>query len=491
MKANFVFLMGLILAVCSISATGQVSISTDGSAPDGSAMLDVKSTNKGILLPRVELSALNSNGPVVTPAIGLQVYNTSTAGTPPNNVTPGYYCWNGTRWIPIVPPRGTNAGDLMRWDGGQWICLPPGSDGKALIVSSGVPGWGQFTAEIPTLQTYSASTITAVAAASGGNVVDGGAIVTERGVCWNTSSNPTTSDSKTIDGAGCGIFTSSLSGLNPNTTYYIKAYAINSAGTGYGDEVNFITGAITLTTTPASSVTCNSAASGGNITNDGGNAVTARGVCWSTSSNPTTAGSHTTDGSGTGTFTSSLTGLTQTTTYYLRAYATNVVGTSYGNEVSFTTGIAFYIGQNYGGGIIFYIDGTGQHGLISSTSDQSTGTQWGCYLTSIPGTGSAIGTGQSNTTIIVNGCPTAGIAARICDDLVLNGYSDWYLPSSAELYQMYLQRNLIGSFAGTYYWSSTQWNSYFALVIYFIVTNNPFLGYKDYTTYHVRAIRAF
>ncbi len=93
----------------------------------------------------------------------------------------------------------------------------------------------------------------------------------------------------------------------------------------------------TVTTITVTSITHNSANSGGNVTYDGGATVTARGVCWSTSSNPTISNYHTTDGSGTGTFTSSITGLADNTTYYVRAYATNSVGTSYGNQIFFTT----------------------------------------------------------------------------------------------------------------------------------------------------------
>ena len=93
----------------------------------------------------------------------------------------------------------------------------------------------------------------------------------------------------------------------------------------------------TLTTTAASSIMTTSATSGGTISSDGGAAITARGVCWSTAANPTITGSHTTDGTGTGSFTSNVTGLTQATTYYLRAYATNSAGTAYGNEITFTT----------------------------------------------------------------------------------------------------------------------------------------------------------
>ncbi|MBA7544886.1 hypothetical protein ES705_37247 [subsurface metagenome] len=170
----------------------------------------------------------------------------------------------------------------------------------------------------------------------------GGAEVTVRGVCWSTSENPTTSDSTTVNGSGTGSFTSNLTGLSCETTYYVRAYATNSAGTAYGPQVNFTTSQCsvnlpTVTTTSVSNITENSAQSGGNVTDDGGAEVTARGVCWSTSENPTIADDKTSDGTGTGSFISSLTGLTANTTYYVRAYATNSVGTSYGNEISFTT----------------------------------------------------------------------------------------------------------------------------------------------------------
>ncbi|MCH7658220.1 MAG: fibrobacter succinogenes major paralogous domain-containing protein [Bacteroidetes bacterium] len=207
------------------------------------------------------------------------------------------------------------------------------------------------TTTIPTVTTISASSITENSAESGGNVTDdGGATVTARGVCWNTSSNPTLADSKTTNGSGTGSFSSSITGLSPVTTYYVRAYATNSVGTSYGSEVTFTTLTIpTISTTSVSSITENSAESGGNITDDGGATVTARGVCWSTSQNPTTADSKTTDGSGTGSFTSLLTGLSSETTYYVRAYATNSVGTAYGNEVSFTTYISGETVTDYDG----------------------------------------------------------------------------------------------------------------------------------------------
>ena len=93
----------------------------------------------------------------------------------------------------------------------------------------------------------------------------------------------------------------------------------------------------TVTTTAVSEIDKTTATGGGNVTADGGASVTARGICWSTSQNPTVGGSHTTDGTGTGSFTSAMTGLTANTIYYVRAYATNEAGTAYGEEVNFTT----------------------------------------------------------------------------------------------------------------------------------------------------------
>jgi hypothetical protein len=245
-----------------------------------------------------------------------------------------------------------------------------------------------------------------------------------------------------------------------------------------------------VTTAAVSSIAQTSAISGGNITSDGGGEITARGVCWSNSPNPTIADNKTIDGSGVGTFSSNLATLTPNTTYYVKAYATNSVGTAYGNEINFST-LAFAIGQNYGGGIIFYIDGTGNHGLISSPFNQSISATWGCSGTTIGGTSTTIGAGQSNTTAIVNGCSTAGIAARICNDLSLNGYDDWFLPSKDALNQMYVNRVLIGGFTSNWYWSSSEYNSTSAWNQNFGNGNQGNWSSYKYQTGYVRAVRAF
>ncbi|MFA5204935.1 MAG: hypothetical protein WC708_11090, partial [Lentisphaeria bacterium] len=220
---------------------------------------------------------------------------------------------------------------------------------RAYAINSAGTAYGSdltFTTAVaataPTVSTMAASEITTTTAAVGGNVTaDGGAPVTARGVCWSTSANPTTANSRISIGTGTGSFTSTLTGLTPNTLYHIRAYAINSAGTAYGGDLTFTTAsaatAPTVSTTAASGITTTTAASGGNVTADGGAAVTARGVCWSTSANPTTANSKTSNGTGTGSFASALTGLTPNALYHFRAYAINSVGTVYGSDLTFTT----------------------------------------------------------------------------------------------------------------------------------------------------------
>ena len=192
--------------------------------------------------------------------------------------------------------------------------------------------------DLAMLSTSGVSSITATTATGGGDVsFDGNLEVIAKGVCWSTSTNPTIDNSKTVDGGSTGTFNSTITGLTINNTYYVRAYATNSFGTAYGSQVSFSTKTPTLTTTVVTSLTSTSAVSGGSISSIGGSAVTERGVCWSTSPNPTIEDSKTTNGSGSGDFTSSISGLTHETTYYVRAYAINSIGTSYGAEKSLTT----------------------------------------------------------------------------------------------------------------------------------------------------------
>jgi len=204
---------------------------------------------------------------------------------------------------------------------------------------------------IPELTTVEISEIGLTSAVSGGVIItDGGAEITEKGVCWSISANPTVADSRTSDGTGTATFASNIVGLVEGTTYYVRAYATNEVGTAYGNELtlttNQVTGAV-LTTTEASDVTSTTAVAGGIITDAGGGTITARGTCWGTAPNPTVAGNKTVNGTGVGTFTSNLTGLVDGTVYYYRAYATNSSGTTYGQEYDFITPVTDIEGNMY------------------------------------------------------------------------------------------------------------------------------------------------
>lgn len=262
-------------------------------------------------------------------------------------VTARGICWAATA-NPTIDDTKTSNGSGTGSFASDLTGLQPGTTyhARAYATNSVSTAYGNditFTtlAVRPTLTTTAGSTITRTSAISGGNVTNsGGAAVTDRGVCWSTSSGPVSTGSHASGGTGTGTFTCNITGLNPGTTYYVRAYATNSVGTSYGNEVSFTTNPVsvpTLSSNAATSVTMTSAVSGGNITSDNGGSVTERGVCWNTTGSPTTSNSRTTDGNGTGSFTSSIQGLTAGTVYFARAYATNTAGTAYGNEISFIT----------------------------------------------------------------------------------------------------------------------------------------------------------
>ncbi len=204
-----------------------------------------------------------------------------------------------------------------------------------------------FTAhQVPTVITSAVTAITTTAATGNGNVTALGVPnPTQHGVVWSTSANPTTGDSKTMDGPVTltGAFTSSITGLTPGTLYHVRAYATNVAGTSYGDDLTFTAYHIpAVTSSEVTDITTTTATGNGNVTALGVPNPTQHGVVWAISANPTTANFKTTDGevSATGAFTSAMTGLTPGTLYHVRAYAANAAATVYGEEFTFTTLLA-------------------------------------------------------------------------------------------------------------------------------------------------------
>lgn len=205
------------------------------------------------------------------------------------------------------------------------------------------------------LRTGGVINITTNSATLYGIVLDiGETEIDQYGHCWSLEENPVAElDTKTNLGSrnDVGDFSSDIGGLQPATRYYVRSYAISDGHTIYGDNISFTTEEIivpAITTAEPSDITVSSALCGGNVTSDGGDEVIVRGVCWSTSPNPTISDYKTNDGSGTGSFISNITGLSPSTEYYARAYATNEAGTSYGDQVEFRTfGVIDYDGNGY------------------------------------------------------------------------------------------------------------------------------------------------
>ena len=171
-------------------------------------------------------------------------------------------------------------------------------------------------------------------------ISDGGAAISVNGLCWSLLANPTINDAKIVNATGNGTFTVSLTGLASGTSYHVRAYASNSVGTSYGSEVIFTTPTLpVVSTSGATATSATTAVFGGEVTSDGGSTVTSKGLCWSTNLKPTVSDNMTTNGTGIGSFSSNISGLITGTSYHIRAFATNSVGTVYGDDVAFAIAV--------------------------------------------------------------------------------------------------------------------------------------------------------
>jgi len=461
------------------------------------------------------------------------------------------YTITGTAQLLSVPyalyagesgPAGKNPGDMLYWNGKQWGLLPVGLAGQQLLLRptpSGLqPSW--FGASAPVFNTMIPYSITHNSVVTGINVSSAGgplgaqslkggilisvkpftAIAMEDSI-WAGKSTSYYSKSYYAGSGqpplGVGKNPITVPGLQASTTYYIVAFASNAAtvsldstDSGYpifGSLLSFTTSAPlvpTVTTNPVFAINKVSARGGGVINSDGGAVVTNSGIVWGTSPNPdTTLSSKTTNGSSldSGSFRAVLTGLIANTTYYVRAYAVNKSGIAYGNQVSFKTNNAtFAIGELYGGGAIFYLDSTGNHGLIASLADQSNSIAWWNGSIKTDGksdTATAIGKGAANTTYIIAAQGTGTYAASIARNYNGGGFTDWYLPSLLELQQLFFQQSLVGGFTDTWtrFWSSSEHTLIYNQLGFAddIDFNVGELGHEDQTSAanNVRAIRSF
>lgn len=400
--------------------------------------------------------------------------------------------------------------------------------------------------------TSNITNVTANTAVCGGSVTnDGGSYVTDRGVCWSLNPSPSLENGNHKSmGSGIGSFSNTITGLSPNTPYHVRAYATNGSGTSYGEEKMFTTtdGLPVVTRTDVTGITPNSAVCGGTVTDNGGYAVTSRGLVWSTAQYPTLNDNHLELGVGNGSFTGSMTGLSINTTYYVRSYATNSQGTAYSEvQTPFTTkdgkpsvtttsptlnGTTVVTGGNVSSdwgypvtvrGICY---GTTPYPDLNNSNHTTDGTGTGYYTSQF--TASAVSTttyyirayatnangttyGEQKTVGPYDCLPsfeygghtykvapdpgnlmTWSHANSYCQNLSLYGHAGWSLPTKEQLNQMYAERNNIGDFYtectsdNCNYWSSSGSSDWHYSICF---GNGSILWNPDSKHYRVRPIR--
>lgn len=316
---------------------------------------------------------------------------------------------------------------------------------------------------VPTVETAEVTNIKSKMATGGGKVTSsGGFAVTKRGVCWSTSQYPTVTNDHTEDGTGAGEFFSNIGNLQPKTTYYVRAYAENEKGVAYGNQVTFTTesGVPTVQTKLVRVDGKTIVYYEGTVTDSGDSPVTARGICWGTST-PTTSNQKSSDGDGVGGYSGSITvSDVHTQNLYIRAYATNESGTAYGEAIM--------------------IDHRNPYDL-PMVDDQNVK-----YIV-LPYDLEPGVMGYENLS------SPANTAYKSCADLAAYDYDDWELPSLRVLELMYNKRTKIGGFTNKRYWSSTVASVYSTYATYYYIHFETGDVGTEYwrSTFNVRPVRKY
>ncbi|MFM7589559.1 MAG: hypothetical protein ACKO55_10650, partial [Bacteroidota bacterium] len=304
----------------------------------------------------LQTRALAVPAPLTLSATGLSAFGAQLRGELPDTSTGGLaVATRGFRWSTTAGFAPASGQDLVSQASAgtgysaQLSGLTPSSMYyfRAYAVNALGTGYGQELSfstgnqPLATVQTQAASSITQTQAMVAGAVTaDAGSAVSERGFCYSIQNSPSIASDTIRAGSGLGTFSGTLRNLTPNTTYYFRSYAVNGGGVAYGLVLSLQTPALALAsinTRTVYGISNTMAYSGGTLTSDGGSFVTQRGVVYDSVAGPTLTSNQTSDGVGTGSYTSMMTGLASSTTYYVRAYANNAQGTAYGNELSFNT----------------------------------------------------------------------------------------------------------------------------------------------------------
>ena len=396
---------------------------TDSSSGTGNVIAELNSNSKGFLLPRMTQVERDS---IANPPVGLMIYCTDC-------ITGGELeSFNGSVWrsssftsVNTIPALNTNAPDFVNADSAQLSFVVINSGGLTLL-SAGI--------ELALDGSFSTS------------------------IAMFSSTSPTT-----------GTNLANFGSLLPNTTYYYRGFASNALGVAYGNIGSFTTlpnsSGVTppaIIISPTSTANHISINIGASFISPGTNPILFKGFCYSLTASPDFS-YFTSEGANSTNYSSLIGNLLSDTTYYIKAYAATALDTFYSNITSVNTTVAsqFYVGQLHNGGVIFYLDSTGSHGLIAAPSDLGR-YQWGCQGNLIDSTQSGLGYGEYNSTRISANCfSTSPTAASACLNAVINGFGDWYLPSFNEL--QLLKTNLYDNGYTQYfdtdegsYWSSTE-----------------------------------